>query len=138
MQFQDVFQKKHLIFDGGFGTMLLAAGLPAGASPDQCRITSYNVCYTKLLRSVYVQVGRQHGNEDRVRSARIVSQIFTVESCGRVYHRVITSYSIHYTKLYDRLRRRDRLGVATLGVRITSGLQTLLGPSPQLGFRDLL
>ena len=70
------------------------------------RITSYNVCYTKLLRQ---------GN--RARSCRL----------GRDSHRagidakhsvlgacqpgtVITSYSIHYTKLYDRSEEAVRDG----------------------------
>ena len=30
MKFSEALTKKHLAFDGGFGTMLLAAGLPAG------------------------------------------------------------------------------------------------------------
>ena len=46
------------------------------------RITSYNVCYTKLLRGLFDHVTR---------------------NCGIVIDRigVITSYSIHYTKLYE-------------------------------------
>lgn len=34
MQFSDVFQRNHVIFDGAIGTMLLEAGLRPGASPD--------------------------------------------------------------------------------------------------------
>ena len=40
MPFSDSFSKKHLVFDGGMGTMLLSAGLPAGASPDVWNITN--------------------------------------------------------------------------------------------------
>ena len=48
------------------------------------RITSYNVCYTKLLRekTLRAKIDMTHPN--------LV---------------VITSYSIHYTKLYDARRR---------------------------------
>ena len=50
-----------------------------------CRITSYNVCYTKLLRN-------KRGELDDI-----------PELCtfAKKLERVITSYSIHYTKLYD-------------------------------------
>ena len=34
MQFSDAFFQKHIVIDGGMGTMLQGAGLPAGASPD--------------------------------------------------------------------------------------------------------
>ena len=47
------------------------------------RITSYNVCYTKLLRASAIgTLARKISSTPRARS-------------------VITSYSIHYTKLYD-------------------------------------
>ncbi len=55
MQFQDVFQKKHLIFDGGFGTMLLAAGLPAGASPDQWNISNPDA--VRAVHEAYLNAG---------------------------------------------------------------------------------
>ena len=45
------------------------------------RITSYNVCYTKLLRTAL---------------HLLLSPVGAAIPC------VITSYSIHYTKLYDR------------------------------------
>ena len=45
------------------------------------RITSYNVCYTKLLRS--------GGGEHHVDGGALLKDF------------VITSYSIHYTKLYE-------------------------------------
>ena len=45
------------------------------------RITSYNVCYTKLLRDGYYDFKKAQGYSD-----------------------VITSYSIHYTKLYEAAR----------------------------------
>ena len=56
------------------------------------RITSYNVCYTKLLRLV-ARVDRDTGA--RVRGALVDPQAF-----------VITSYSIHYTKLYERRQQQ--------------------------------
>ena len=40
MKFSDAFFTKHIVFDGGMGTMLLSAGLPAGASPDVWNITN--------------------------------------------------------------------------------------------------
>ena len=54
------------------------------------RITSYNVCYTKLLRSeivfdLYCGVG--------------TIGMYVAKGAKKVY--VITSYSIHYTKLYE-------------------------------------
>ena len=54
----------------------------------ETRITSYNVCYTKLLRGVA---------PDQHFLARGLSLLD-----------VITSYSIHYTKLYDRRRESRR------------------------------
>ena len=55
------------------------------------RITSYNVCYTKLLRSLRRSRADRRPN---VRAGRL----------RRGARTVITSYSIHYTKLYDLLR----------------------------------
>ena len=65
------------------------------------RITSYNVCYTKLLRI------RKKGGKLRMDGSG-----FSGFRCNREHIaykaditaagvRVITSYSIHYTKLYD-------------------------------------
>ena len=60
------------------------------------RITSYNVCYTKLLRD---------SSHRRVGGRR-----------QEATHAVITSYSIHYTKLYEGARRHG--GGAATGHRI--------------------
>ena len=71
------------------------------------RITSYNVCYTKLLRygdalvAPYdIGVGRiGNGRERGPAAARQGSVILArVKPYGQA---VITSYSIHYTKLYE-------------------------------------
>ena len=61
------------------------------------RITSYNVCYTKLLRAA----------KQRDIS---VSEFFAKNRhlLGFDNPSVITSYSIHYTKLYDGDVRRRR------------------------------
>nr|WP_238995544.1 hypothetical protein [Streptomyces cyaneogriseus] len=58
------------------------------------RITSYNVCYTKLLRG---------GRTPPLRPDRRTAGAGHPLRAGA--ERVITSYSIHYTKLYDRHRR---------------------------------
>ena len=55
------------------------------------RITSYNVCYTKLLRGTASCI-----NAPRCRTRRTASAKARVSA-----QTVITSYSIHYTKLYD-------------------------------------
>ena len=68
---------------------------------NKARITSYNVCYTKLLRPA---AGA------RARTPR--SRRSGWRSCRwrPPPHRVITSYSIHYTKLYDPGGRSAALG----------------------------
>ena len=53
------------------------------------RITSYNVCYTKLLRAVLQ-----------------LDQVIQQNASASEETAVITSYSIHYTKLYD-----EQLGI---------------------------
>ena len=64
------------------------------------RITSYNVCYTKLLRGrLYCLVFCCAGNAFRYRSDGLTGLgVYAGSENGRL---VITSYSIHYTKLYD-------------------------------------
>ena len=70
------------------------------------RITSYNVCYTKLLRrnpgifKGFHVVGR---NKYIVIANQQKSPISLWQQGKR--NIVITSYSIHYTKLYDSVRR---------------------------------
>ena len=74
-------------------------------NPDIFRITSYNVCYTKLLRVVY---GVGLSVRDDIRSTITTTSLLTTSD--KAYSKVdlnsstasvITSYSIHYTKLYD-------------------------------------
>jgi len=48
MQFSEAFSKKHIVFDGGLGTMLLTAGLKAGMSPD-----SWNIANPDAVRAVH-------------------------------------------------------------------------------------
>ena len=55
------------------------------------RITSYNVCYTKLLRSSTPRSARCSARSSASRRSPPRSRT----------RPVITSYSIHYTKLYD-------------------------------------
>lgn len=55
MQFSDAFSKKHLIIDGGMGTMLQSAGLPAGASPDVWNITNPDA--VRAVHAAYLAAG---------------------------------------------------------------------------------
>ena len=57
MAFSDVFSKKHLVFDGGFGTMLLAAGLPAGASTDGWNLTNPDA--VRAVHAAYLAAGAE-------------------------------------------------------------------------------
>ena len=68
---------------------------------EQPRITSYNVCYTKLLRT-YASLRQQISFYKNPNT--ITDLLNLVEVVGRKKDSnplVITSYSIHYTKLYD-------------------------------------
>ena len=84
------------------------------------RITSYNVCYTKLLRDVLKYSSKEaSGRVEKLLLSAIAnwqaknegvrleeSELFVSKimvDSGRILKRlrVITSYSIHYTKLYD-------------------------------------
>ena len=70
-----------------------------GEFDDYRRITSYNVCYTKLLRK------DESGNT--IPSQRLASgelAFVEVKKRSTIEAAVITSYSIHYTKLYDQER----------------------------------
>ena len=81
------------------------------------RITSYNVCYTKLLRRDsslpwYVSPSRfacDYETIARMSDSRRMrySSPSSVTSVP-LYFPVITSYSIHYTKLYDGVGRALR------------------------------
>jgi len=55
MQFTDAFKKKHIIIDGGMGTMLQSAGLPAGASPDVWNITNPDA--VRAVHAAYLAAG---------------------------------------------------------------------------------
>ena len=78
------------------------------------RITSYNVCYTKLLRLGALTTGKIVAGffevVAEIKPSRIVKQMvrvlaFDILLMCRIVERevtiVITSYSIHYTKLYE-------------------------------------
>ena len=67
-----------------------------GIIAPESRITSYNVCYTKLLRYIFrlaVFCHNAYCCEHIVHKVRI--------HLGLQRQHVITSYSIHYTKLYE-------------------------------------
>ena len=77
------------------------------------RITSYNVCYTKLLRVVFAplyEVLRRRGVRfeffhrlENVRLSRPSPAPYDgpPHVAALEFDHVITSYSIHYTKLYE-------------------------------------
>ena len=64
----------------------------------QIRITSYNVCYTKLLRHAGVACA---DDRDRRRACQVASHVRQAIQNFLSGVSVITSYSIHYTKLYE-------------------------------------
>ena len=67
-----------------------------------CRITSYNVCYTKLLRArrrAQFHAVLAEGERGVARCSLARGNLGTGRVRGRLL--VITSYSIHYTKLYE-------------------------------------
>ena len=64
------------------------------------RITSYNVCYTKLLRPLMI-AGMMSFPKSLVESGFSSSMRMLSLSTFQLKMYVITSYSIHYTKLYD-------------------------------------
>ena len=80
--------------------------LPVASEADCHRITSYNVCYTKLLRAVGEAelVGaprpqQRHAVAPGEAAVPVVGAGIT--PVGEADGVVITSYSIHYTKLYE-------------------------------------
>ena len=60
------------------------------------RITSYNVCYTKLLRMDMLEY-----EPDKLYKLGKIPQYAYVHVSLKLHNYVITSYSIHYTKLYE-------------------------------------
>ena len=83
------------------------------------RITSYNVCYTKLLRRARRFFAAQAGVQEPLAGEAMIHlapATLEEELADGDASSVITSYSIHYTKLYDcgacwshRLRISSRL-----------------------------
>ena len=55
MQFSNAFSNNHIVIDGGMGTMLQAAGLPAGASPDVWNITNPDA--VRAVHAAYLAAG---------------------------------------------------------------------------------
>ena len=78
--------------------------------PGSHRITSYNVCYTKLLRCLVVLCVVQGTAVKQYNISRMQIKMDPFGKNGTVLVKivsetdfciVITSYSIHYTKLYE-------------------------------------
>ena len=71
------------------------------------RITSYNVCYTKLLRNFIdgfvfdVKDATKEFDVAVLIDSKCVAEIKPTMKQKHLFYDVITSYSIHYTKLYD-------------------------------------
>ena len=66
------------------------------------RITSYNVCYTKLLRSITAACRPPCCSLQRLSLRQHITSLPKVCSVPIFFTAfVITSYSIHYTKLYE-------------------------------------
>lgn len=57
MPFSEAFAKEHILFDGGMGTMLLAAGLPAGTPPDQWNVENPDA--VRAVHAAYLAAGAQ-------------------------------------------------------------------------------
>ncbi len=57
MPFSEAFLKEHILFDGGLGTMLLAAGLPAGTPPDQWNIENPDA--VRAVHAAYLAAGAE-------------------------------------------------------------------------------
>lgn len=54
---KDLFLQPHAVFDGAMGTLLLEAGLPAGASPDSWNITHPDVICA--IHKAYLEAGAE-------------------------------------------------------------------------------
>ena len=81
------------------------------SSEEKYRITSYNVCYTKLLREARQQLKTV---AEALLGYGLADDTLYIANSGRYEYKnkgidvfmdalkdVITSYSIHYTKLYE-------------------------------------
>ena len=88
-----------------YGHDKVAQIITFGKLQAKARITSYNVCYTKLLRT--------HSHEDHYGAigrlwSKLKCPIYATQFTSELINSrldesslVITSYSIHYTKLYE-------------------------------------
>ena len=97
------------------------------------RITSYNVCYTKLLRAEVVGVLAFFGPSFRLGTERIEAELIPMlqEAGGAISAGLgylgdrITSYNVCYTKLL-------RASAATTSVlALNNGMATQVTPSPK-------
>ena len=95
------------------------------------RITSYNVCYTKLLRGRHARRRRDLGKGEGLGQMRLdeldaLILTFLPDDLGTGVALVITSYSIHYTKLYEEAAMIGNL-VASITVQqlSTTGVATI-------------
>ena len=98
---------------------LWIGNMEPGTTDDEIRITSYNVCYTKLLRinlgataigttvtaaPGYPELATKHLSDITGIEFILAGDLIEATSDTGAYvllSGVITSYSIHYTKLYD-------------------------------------
>ena len=116
---------------GGTGTIMVLGEL------ELSRITSYNVCYTKLLRLAHSDQSRRQGPLGPAGLAFLRAALRIRNAQRRYVHRlleahrersprgfrenespVITSYSIHYTKLYEARHSRLLCALSRRGMGI--------------------
>ena len=100
---------------GGLG----AHGRPLDDHARRHRITSYNVCYTKLLRRYGPYIERDADGETQRASVPedMAPDELTVAKAEELFANVITSYSIHYTKLYEIQALREALADTGIELR---------------------
>ena len=97
------------------------------------RITSYNVCYTKLLRYRLKCTCNNYGNSQIKHIAfhnkrlKFINYFHTKKvKLNSNYLYVITSYSIHYTKLYDTLADNREIEAEHLILDDSQNLESLI------------
>ena len=122
--------------------VLPATGGPVSAGPQnrgdatevRDRITSYNVCYTKLLRNQFKDVFTGRESRDYARAAssqkclRVSGKHNDLENVGRTARHRITSYNVCYTKLLRSATRIFFFTASALSFRTPSVIEKMPAP----------